>query len=90
MNLTFKTNDADGSYYTVTTEKAGYGYKLTHYTPASEGSKKAFNQYSLFYANLEQVAQKVLFLNLDGHNMDEILSSYNEMIIKIKETLEKN
>lgn len=85
MKLQFKTKE-DGSYYTLTND-GNYGYTLTKYTIAKEGSKKEYNTSSLFYATLEQAAEKVLYLELDGHNMDELLVNYNQMIENITKTL---
>ena len=85
MKLQFKAKE-DGSYYTLINDN-NYGFTLTKWTIAKEGSKKEYNTSSLFYATLEQAAEKVLYLELEGHNMDELLVSYEQMIERIIKTL---
>lgn len=87
MKIQFNTKE-DGSYYTLTNENNNYGYTLTKWTPAKkEDAKEPFTPSSLFYATLEQAAEKVLYLELEGHNMDELLVSYTQMIENITKTL---
>jgi hypothetical protein len=87
MKLTFATAQ-DGSYYTLTNEFNNYGYTLTHWTPAKKvNAKEPFTPSSLFYATLEQAAAKVAYLELKGHNLDELLVSYDQMIENIVKTL---
>jgi hypothetical protein len=87
MKLTFATAQ-DGSYYTLTNEQANYGFTLTKWTPTKkEDAKKEYTQSSLFYATLEQAAAKVAYLELKGHNLDELLVSYDQMIENIVKTL---
>ena len=87
MKLRFETKE-DGSYYTLTNDTNNYGYSLTKWTPAKkEDAKEPFTPSTLFYATLEQAAEKVLYLELEGHNMDELLVSYEQMIERIIKTL---
>jgi hypothetical protein len=87
MKLTFATAQ-DGSYYTLSNDGNNYGYTLTKWTPTKkEDAKKEYTQSSLFYATLEQAAEKVAYLELQGHTLDELLVSYNQMIENITKTL---
>ena len=87
MKLTFATAQ-DGSYYTLTNEFNNYGYTLTHWTPVKKvNAKEPFTPSSLFYSTLEQAAAKVAYLELKGHNLDELLVSYDQMIENIVKTL---
>jgi hypothetical protein len=89
MKLKFETNE-DGSYYTLSNETNNYGYTLTKWTPTkTEDAKKPYTQSSLFYATLDQAVEKVLYLNLKGHNVDELLTCYENMVERLVNTIKK-
>lgn len=79
--------DKDGNYYTIT-KPDNFGFTLTKWTKSKEGSKKSHSPHGWFYANFKQVAERVVWLNLSGHNIEDMLLSYNEMIERLTTTLE--
>lgn len=87
MKLTFKTKE-DGSYFELS-KGTDYGYKLSKFTPTKEGSKSDYTCSSLFYATLEQAAEKVTELHLEGHNLEDIINTYSAVLEKIVETFKK-
>ena len=87
MKLTFKTKE-DGSYFELS-KGTDYGYKLSKFTPTKEGSKADYTCSSLFYATLEQAANKVTELHLEGHSIDDIINTYSAVLEKIVNTLKR-
>ena len=88
MNLEFKVNDSK-EFYTIT-KSDHYGYTLTHHKPAiKEDAKKEFSQSTLFYANLDQIAEKLSWINLEGNNLNEVIASLNNTAETIANTLKK-
>lgn len=86
MKLTFKTKE-DGSYYELTKGNE-FGYKLSLFTPTKKADAKTTHTCSsTFYATLEQAANKITFLELDGHSLDDIVNTYSAVLEKIVETL---
>ena len=89
MQLKFET-DLDGSYYTLSNETNNYGYTLTKWTPAKKvDAKEPFTPSSLFYATLEQAVEKVLYLQLKGHDVNELLTCYENMVERLVKTFKK-
>lgn len=88
MKLTFQTQD-DGTYYQLVKGNE-FGYKLCKYTPTKkEGSKSTHTCSTTFYATLEQAANKVAFLELEGQNLEDIVNTYSAVLENIVQTLSK-
>lgn len=82
--------DNSGDYYTITKSDQS-GFVLTKWTKAKkDDAKKSHTPHNWFYPNLRQIAEKVVWLGLSGHNLDEMLTSYNEMVERVANTLEKS
>ena len=79
--------DNEGNYYTITKSEHS-GFILTKWVKAKEGSKKPHSPRTLYYPNFRQIAEKVVWLNLKGHDIESILESYNKMVDTITKTLE--
>lgn len=87
MNLKFEVNDEE--YYTVK-KSDHYGFTLTHCYPTDKrDGTKGRGEQSLFYANLEQLINKVMYLSLDGSSLAEIKQSIDDASKRILSTLEK-
>jgi len=87
MNLKFEVNDEE--YYTVK-KSDHYGFTLTHHYPTDKrDGTKGRGEQSLFYANLEQLINKVIYLSLDGSSLVEIKQSIDDASKRILSTLEK-
>lgn len=87
MNLKFEVNDEE--YYTVK-KSDHYGFTLTHCYPTDKrDGTKGRGEQSLFYANLEQLINKVMYLSLDGSSLVEIKQSIDDATKRILSTLEK-
>ena len=87
MNLKFEVNDEE--YYTVK-KSDHYGFTLTHHFPTDKrDGTKGRGEQSLFYANLEQLINKVMHLSLDGGSLVEIKQSIDDASKRILSTLEK-
>ncbi len=87
MNLKFEVNDEE--YYTVK-KSDHYGFTLTHHFPTDKrDGTKGRGEQSLFYANLEQLINKVMYLSLDGSSLVEIKRSIDDASKRILSTLEK-
>lgn len=87
MNLKFEVNDEE--YYTVK-KSDHYGFTLTRCYPTDKrDGTKGRGEQSLFYANLEQLIGKVMYLSLDGNSLVEIKQSIDEATKRILSTLEK-
>lgn len=91
MNLTFKTKE-DGSYYTLV--KDTYGFNLNQYTPIKEKkanvkSEKTHGHKVWFYANIQQAAAKITHLELEGHDIFEIVDNYCIVLDRITESLNR-
>lgn len=91
MKLTFNTK-ADGSYYTLV--KDSYGFTLNEYTPikekrANSKSDATHSHKSYFYSSIQQAAQKVVHLELEGHNITDIVNTYVSVMEKIEASLTK-
>lgn len=86
MNIKFEVNDEE--YYTVTKD-THYGFKLTHYYPTINPRTKqaSVGSQSLFYPTMQQIADKVAYLNLKGSNIYEIKAAYDDVVERIKNTL---
>lgn len=88
MNLKFTVDDS-GDYYTVT-KSDHYGFNLSHFRKAkSNDAKKPYSQHTLFYATLQQVAEKIVYLNLKGDNVQEVVDSVVALSNNLAKTLEK-
>lgn len=87
MNIKFEVNDEE--YYTVK-KSDHFGFTLTHCYPTDkrDGSKGRGEQ-SLFYANMEQLIDKVMYLSLDGSGLVEVKQSIDDATKRILSTLEK-
>jgi hypothetical protein len=86
MQLKFETS-LDGSYYTLSNDNNQYGYTLTKHTPTKTvDAKKPFSTSSLFYATLEQAVEKVLYLQLKGHDVNELLTCYENMVERLTQS----
>lgn len=79
--------DKDGNYYTITKSEHA-GFVLTKWVKAKEGSKNPYSPRTWYYPNFKQIAERVVWLNLSGHNIEDMLLSYNEMIERLTTTLE--
>lgn len=91
MKLTFNTK-ADGSYYELV--KDTYGFNLYQYTPIKEKkantkSDKTHGVKVWFYANIQQAAEKVTHLELEGHNITDLVNTYVSVMEKIEASLTK-
>lgn len=87
MELTFKVKDSK-EYYTIT-KSDHYGFVLTHHKPTiKEDAKKEMTQSSLFYANLNQIAEKLAWIALEGNTLDDIIVSLSSTAENIAKTLE--
>jgi len=88
VELTFKVKDSK-EYYTIT-KSDHYGFNLTRHKPTiKEDAKKEFTEHTLFYANLNQIADKLSWINLEGNNLDEIIVSLSSTAENIAKTLTK-
>ncbi len=88
MKLTFKVKDSR-EYYTIT-KSDHFGYNLTHHKPTlKEDAKKEFTQSTLFYANLNQIADKLAWVALEGNNLGEVIVSLSNTAENIAKTLTK-
>ena len=88
MKLTFKVKDSK-EYYTIT-KSDHYGFNLTHHKPTiKEDAKKEFTEHTLFYANLNQIADKLSWVALEGNNLDEVIVSLSSTAENIAKTLTK-
>jgi hypothetical protein len=73
LNLELKNNS-----YVIIEKNTGYGFKLAIFTPTTEKkSKNTHSSKDLFYPNLKQVADKLLWLGLEGENIDSICAGLN-------------
>jgi hypothetical protein len=86
MNL--RLEGESGNYFEVT-KSDHYGYILTEYKPTKEGSKNPYTEYKLFYANLEQVASKLIWLGVAGNTLQEVLDNLKLSVDKLTESLQK-
>lgn len=91
MKLTFNTK-ADGSYYTLV--KDSYGFTLNEYTlikekRANSKSDATHSHKSYFYANIQQAAAKITHLELEGHDINDIMNTYVSVMEKIEASLTK-
>ena len=65
-----------------------YGFVLT-YTPKSEENKNGMGtKVRLFYPNLKQVAEKLVWLELSGEGVDDIIKKMGESVELIADKLE--
>lgn len=88
MNLQFKVKDSK-EYYTIT-KSDHFGFTLTHYKPSiKEDAKKEFTSSTLFYANLDQIAEKLVWLELEGNNLEEITKQLTLTATTIANTLKE-
>lgn len=80
--------DKDGNYYTIMKSEHS-GFILTKWTKSKkEDAKKSHSQHNWYYPNFKQIAERVVWLNLSGHNIEDMLVSYNQMIERLTATLE--
>jgi hypothetical protein len=64
--------------YVIIEKNTGYGFKLTIFTPTTEKkSKNTHSSKDLFYPNLKQVADKLLWLGLEGESINSICHGLN-------------
>ena len=92
MKLTFTPSnlspeDKDYFYYEVTKSEHS-GFVLTKWSKAKKAdAKNAYNQSSLYYATLDQIADKIAWLGLNGTNLDEVIVSLSVTAENIAKTL---
>jgi len=92
MRLTFTPSnlspeDKEYFYYEVTKSEHS-GFVLTKWSKAKKAdAKKPYNQHSLFYASLDQVANKLAWEHVSGTNLDEVIVSLSVTAENIAKTL---
>lgn len=88
MKIKFSIDNSE-DYFTIT-KSDNYGYNLTqHIRSKSEDAKNTHRQHTLFYATLGQVAEKVVWLGLDGEGIQQVIDSMVALSERLEGTLEK-
>lgn len=88
MNIKFSIDNSE-DYFTIT-KSDNYGYNLTqHIRSKSVDAKNPYRQHTLFYATLGQVAEKVVWLGLDGQGIQQVIDSMVALSERLEDTLEK-
>jgi hypothetical protein len=92
MKLTFTptklTPQDEGYFYYEVTKSEHSGFVLTKWSKAKKtDAKKPYTGRSLFYASLDQVANKLAWENVSGTNLDEVIVSLSVTAENIAKTL---
>ena len=88
MNIKFTVDDSE-DYYTLT-KSDHYGFNLSHFRKSKNAdAKKPYSQHTLFYATLQQAAEKIVYLNLKGNDVQEVVDSVVALSDTLAKTLEK-
>jgi site-specific recombinase len=88
VNIKFNIDNTE-DFYTVT-KSDHYGYNLTkHIKARSKDAKKPYSQHTLFYANLQQIAQKISWLGLKGDNVQETIDNMAFLAERLEQSLER-
>ena len=86
MKLTINGNN--GEYFEVSNDGKNYGFTLTHFKPTkSEDAKKSHNRSDTFHPTLDEVAKKLVYLQLSGNDVETVLKSINSAVICVANTL---
>lgn len=88
MNIKFNINDKE---YCTLTKSANYGFTLEHFYPTFNPRTKqeTIGSKSYFYATLQQAAEKIVWMGLDGNGVQEVIDSMVALSENITKTLEK-
>lgn len=97
MNITFNTDDS--TKYTLTkSENFGYTLSVTRkrtqeeldelFKAKGKPAKEWTTPQSTFHANLEQVADKVVWNDQQGLSLRDIINSHSRVAQQIKETIQ--
>ncbi len=87
MNIELSINEHE----TVTITKSNnFGYNLEHSYPTINPKTKqpSVGSKVTFHASLDQVAQKVIWLGLQGNNIQEVVDSVVSLSERLAESLE--
>ena len=87
MNITLPLSDTE---QVTITKSNNYGYNLEHNYPTINLKTKqpSVGSKVYFYANLHQVADKLIWLGLEGDTLSEVLCSVVCLSERIAESLE--
>lgn len=101
MNITFSTDDNTRKYTLTKSENFGYTLSVTR-KRTQEELDEMFNSgitkgkivkewttpLSTFHANLDQVADKVVWHEQEGLSLQDVIASHNRIAQQIKETIQ--
>ena len=88
MNIKLPINQLE---YVTITKSNNFGYNLQHSYPTTNPKTKeaGVGSKTTFHASLEQVASKVVWLGLQGNNIQEVVDSVVALSERLAESLEK-
>lgn len=88
MNIKLPINEHES---VTITKSNNYGYNLQHNYPTTNPKTKEAGVGSkvTFHASLEQVADKLVWLGLQGNNIQEVVDSVVSLSERLAESLEK-
>lgn len=88
MNINFNIDNSE-DYYTLSRSE-NFGYTLTEWRKSVKpDAKKSHTQNSLFYSNLNQVAERIIWLGLNGEDIQQVIDSMVALSERLAESLEK-
>lgn len=88
MNIKFNIDNSE-NYYTLSRSE-NFGYTLTEWRKSVKpDAKKSHTQHSLFYSNLSQVSERIIWLGLDGEGIHQVIDSMVALAERLEDTLEK-
>lgn len=88
MNITLPLSDTE---QVTITKSNNFGYSLEYSYPTINPKTKqpSVGSKVTFHASLDQVAQKVVWLGLQGNNIQEVVDSVVSLSERLGEALEK-
>ena len=88
MNIKLPINEHES---VTITKSNNFGYNLQHNYPTTNPKTKevGVGSKTTFHASLEQVAQKVIWLGLQGNDIQEVVDSVVSLSERLAENLEK-
>lgn len=88
MNIKFSIDNSE-NYYTLSRSE-NFGYTLTEWRKSLKSdAKKPYTQHSLFHSNINQVAERIVWLGLDGQGIQQVIDSMVALSERLEDTLEK-
>lgn len=88
MNIKLPINEHE---YVVITKSNNFGYNVEHFYPTINPRTKEPSTGSkvYFYARMSQVAEKLVWLGLEGNSLDEVIDNMLTLSQRLTEALEK-